>query len=64
MAKAPSHLFKEISKRLVHAFHDPIAGFYLGQRLSFAIQHGNAVSVMGTLSADSVEKEFLIAFYC
>ena len=31
-------IFKDISKQLVDASRDPRGGFYLGQRLSFAIQ--------------------------
>ena len=38
-----------------------IPGFYLGQRLSVAIQRGNAASLLGTLPADSVGEEFFDA---
>lgn len=43
------HLFREISKRLVEATRDPRAGGYLAQRISLAIQRGNAASILGTL---------------
>ena len=56
-------LFKEISKRLVDTSIDPRAGFYLGQRLSVAIQRGNAASLLGTLPVDSVEEEFFDAIF-
>ena len=54
-------LFKDLSKRLVDTSRDPRAGFYLGQRLSVAIQRGNAASLLGTLPADSVGEEFFDA---
>ncbi|CAK1587163.1 unnamed protein product [Parnassius mnemosyne] len=42
-------LFKEIAKRLVDITGDRRAGSYLGQRISLAIQRGNAASIFGTL---------------
>ncbi|KAG7295586.1 hypothetical protein JYU34_021841 [Plutella xylostella] len=42
-------LFKDISIRLIEVSRDPSAGSYLAQRLSIAIQRGNAASVLGTL---------------
>ena len=33
---------------------------YLTQRLSVAIQRGNAASVLGTIKMDSEEEEFLV----
>ncbi|CAG9129863.1 unnamed protein product [Plutella xylostella] len=42
-------LFKDISTRLIEVSRDPRAGSYLAQRLSIAIQRGNAASVLGTL---------------
>jgi hypothetical protein len=42
-------LFKMISKRLVDASGDQKAGAYLAQRISIAIQRGNAASLLGTL---------------
>ncbi|KPI94828.1 hypothetical protein RR46_11832 [Papilio xuthus] len=45
-------LFKEISARLIDASGDPRAGAHFGQRLSLAIQRGNAASLLGTLPCD------------
>lgn len=42
-------LFKEISKRLIDATGDRRAGSYLAQRISLAIQRGNAASIFGTM---------------
>lgn len=42
-------LFKEISKRLNDTTGDPRAGGFLGQRISLAIQRGNAASILGTM---------------
>ncbi|CAH2217619.1 jg135 [Pararge aegeria aegeria] len=42
-------LFKELSKRVIESTGDPRAGSYLGQRLSLAIQRGNAASILGTV---------------
>ena len=45
-----AHLvFKSLSKRLVDATRDQNAGVYLAQRISIAIQRGNAASMLGTL---------------
>ena len=56
-------LAKEISKRLVDTSRDPRAGFYFAQRLSIAIQRGNAASLLGTLPGDSDEEQFFDAMY-
>ncbi|CAH2254208.1 jg14378 [Pararge aegeria aegeria] len=42
-------LFKELSKRVIESTCDPTAGSSLGQRISLAIQKGNAVSILGTV---------------
>ncbi|CAH2231215.1 jg21227 [Pararge aegeria aegeria] len=42
-------LFKELSKRVIEPSGDPRAGSYLGQRISLAIQRGNAASILGTV---------------
>ncbi|CAH2240239.1 jg1796 [Pararge aegeria aegeria] len=42
-------LFKELSKRVIESTGDPRAGRYLGQRISLAIQRGNAASILGTV---------------
>lgn len=44
-------LFKQIAKRLEEATGDRRAGGYFAQRISLAIQRGNAASVLGTLEA-------------
>ncbi|PZC80794.1 hypothetical protein B5X24_HaOG213781 [Helicoverpa armigera] len=50
------------AKRLVDASRDQKAGYYLGQRISMAIQRGNATSLLGTLPVDSDGDEFFDAF--
>lgn len=45
-------VFKEISHRLVDLTRDQRAGSYLAQRISVAIQRGNAASLLGTLPYD------------
>ncbi|KAI5643831.1 hypothetical protein NE865_04007 [Phthorimaea operculella] len=40
---------KEISSRLIEATGDPRAGSYFAQRVSLAVQRGNAASILGTL---------------
>ncbi|CAH2233568.1 jg8504 [Pararge aegeria aegeria] len=42
-------LFKELSKRVIESSGDPRAGSYLGQRISLAIQRGNAAGILGTV---------------
>ncbi|CAH2244559.1 jg11679 [Pararge aegeria aegeria] len=42
-------LFKEFTKRVIESTGDPRAGSYLGQRISLAIQRGNAASILGTV---------------
>ncbi|CAH2269404.1 jg16430 [Pararge aegeria aegeria] len=42
-------LFKELSKWVIESTGDPRAGSYLGQRISWAIQRGNAASILGTV---------------
>ena len=46
-------LFRELSERLVEVSHDRRAGTYLAQRISIAIQRGNAASILGTLPGGS-----------
>ncbi|CAH2240485.1 jg24216 [Pararge aegeria aegeria] len=41
-------LFKELSKRVIESTYRR-AGSYLGQRISLAIQRGNAASILGTV---------------
>ncbi|CAH2229314.1 jg17063 [Pararge aegeria aegeria] len=42
-------LFKELSKWVIESTGDPRAGSYLGQRISLAIQRGNAASILVTV---------------
>ena len=42
-------LFAEIAKRLVDITRDRRAGDFLAQRISIAIQRGNAASILGTM---------------
>lgn len=46
-------VFKSLSERLVDATRDQNAGTYLAQRISIAIQRGNAASMLGTLPTGS-----------
>ena len=45
-------LYKDLAKRLIDSSGDQKAGFYLGQRISMAIQRGNVASLLGTLPID------------
>ena len=37
---------------------------YLTQRLSVAVQRGNAASVLGTMKVDSEDEKFFVKFCC
>ena len=50
--------YREISKRLIDASRDQKAGLFLGQRISIAIQRGNAASLLGTLPLDTDSEEY------
>ncbi|CAH2242815.1 jg11748 [Pararge aegeria aegeria] len=52
-------LFKELSKRVIESTGDPRAGSYLGQRISLAIQRGNAASILGTVPCCVVFEDVL-----
>ncbi|KAJ0180061.1 hypothetical protein K1T71_004652 [Dendrolimus kikuchii] len=41
-------LYRDLSKRLIDVSRNQNAGLYFGQRISVAIQRGNAASVLGT----------------
>ena len=45
-------LINKISSRLIEASGDQRAGHYFAQRISIAIQRGNAASLLGTLPSD------------
>jgi len=46
-----ARLVGEVGRRLGIAQHEPRAGSFLRQRISLAMQRGNAISVLGTLGA-------------
>ena len=54
-------LYKDIAKRLVDASRDQRAGLFFGQRISIAIQRGNAASLLGTFPEDSDAEEYFDA---
>lgn len=55
------NFIKALSSRLVQATGDPRAGAYLSQRISIAIQRGNAASVMGSMpQSDLLEAVFFL----
>jgi len=57
-----AHLvFRDIAKRLVDSSRDQRAGLFFGQRISIAIQRGNAASLLGTFPIDSEADEFFDA---
>ena len=49
---------KEIGRRIRERGGDARAGCFLAQRLSIAIQRGNAASVMGTFGPGAVRGAF------
>eukprot|EP00731_Ephydatia_muelleri_P032900 Em0024g444a len=51
---------KELGLRLRQVSGEANSFAYLTQRLSVAIQRGNAASVLGTIKMDSEEEEFLV----
>ena len=53
--------FNELTKRIAIKTHEPRSGTFLRQRLSIAIQRGNAAAVMGTFrSNDKMDEIFYI----
>ena len=50
----------ELLKELNHQSSEANPFAYLTQRLSVAIQWGNAASVLGTMKVDSEDKEFFV----
>ena len=55
-----TELLKELGHRLRQVSGEANSFAYLTQRLSVAIQRGNAASVLGTIKMDSEEEEFLV----
>ena len=52
-AKDMGHFIKEVGHRVSEDTEDSLSGAHLLQRISLAIQTGNAVSVMGTFNAEN-----------
>ena len=50
---------KELGHRFRHMSGEANSFAYLTQRLSVAVQQGNAASVLGTMKVDSEDEEFL-----
>ena len=58
MGSEYSLFYREITKRLIDASRDQKAGLFLGQRISIAIQRGNAASLLDTLPLDTDSEEY------
>ena len=57
-------LVKEIGQKLCDITGDKRSTFYLFQRISMAIQRGNAASVLGTVSSSSnMEEIFFLSYF-
>ena len=61
-----TEFLKELGHRLRQVSGEANSFAYLTQRLSVAVQRGNAASVLGTIKMDSEEEEFLVQklLYC
>eukprot|EP00731_Ephydatia_muelleri_P037505 Em0489g4a len=61
-----TEFLKELGHRLRQVSGEANSFAYLTQRLSVAVQRGNAASVLGTIKMDSEEEEFLVPklLYC
>ena len=55
-----TEFLKELGLRLRQVSGEANSFAYLTQRLSVAIQRGNAASVLGTIKMDSEEEGFLV----
>eukprot|EP00731_Ephydatia_muelleri_P000326 Em0001g326a len=55
-----TEFLKELGHRLRQVSGEANSFAYLTQRLSVAVQRGNAASVLGTIKIDSEEEEFLV----
>ena len=55
-----TEFLKELGHRLKQVSGEANSFAYLTQRLSVAVQRGNAASVLGTITMDSEEEEFLV----
>uniref|UniRef100_A0A2H1VRU3 SFRICE_019335 n=1 Tax=Spodoptera frugiperda TaxID=7108 RepID=A0A2H1VRU3_SPOFR len=54
-------LYKEIAHKLLDSTRDQKAGYFFGQKISIAIQRGNAASLLGTFPSDSDANEYFDA---
>ena len=54
-----TEFLKELGHRLRRVSGEANSFAYLTQRLSVAVQRGNAASVLGTVKVDSADEEFL-----
>ena len=59
-----TEFFKELSHGLRQVSGEANSFAYLTQRLSVAIQRGNAASILGTMKVDSEDKEFFVYIFC
>lgn len=59
--KEAKTFFNELAKQITMKTHEPRAKSFLQQRISIAIQKGNAASVMGTFrESEKMEEIFLL----
>ena len=55
-----TEFLREVSLRLRYVYGEANSFAYLTQRLSVAVQRGNAASVLGTMKVDSEDEEFFV----
>ena len=55
-----TQFLKELGHRLRQVSGEANSYAYLTQRLSVAVQRGNAASVLGTMKVDSDDEEFFV----
>ena len=55
-----TEFLKELGHRLRRVSGEANSFAYLTQRLSVAVQRGNATSVLGTVKVDSADEEFFV----
>ena len=51
--------FQDLGRRLKVATQELLSHHYLMQRISVAVQRGNAAAILGSLSANSVYNDFI-----
>ena len=59
-----TEFLKELGHRLRQVSGEANSYAYLTQRLSVAIQRGNAASVLGIMKVDSDDEEFFVCVLC